>query len=68
MFYDLPSSLGKRSCSFGIGHRRGLEKVDCTEPARYRIPSQFDVKKQDGGRGAFGIGRQVKNLLILGIL
>jgi hypothetical protein len=38
-----------------------LEKIDCTEPARYRITSCFDTKETETDRKktSFGIGREV---------
>jgi hypothetical protein len=62
--------MSKRSCSFGIGERPSLEKVDCTEPARYRITSCFETKEgaRDGKKTSFGIGREVVLLNIQGVL
>jgi hypothetical protein len=55
-YYDTPSSLDKRSASFGFGKRQDISKTINVsgDPAKYNILSSFDTKN----RGfSFGTGR-----------
>lgn len=55
-FYSNPSSLDKRSASFGVGKRPDIADTSkvSVDPAQYNVSSSFDNKK----RGfSFGSGR-----------
>ena len=55
-FYNTPSSLDKRSASFGFGQRQDIAKTISVsgDPAKYNIVSSFDTKKKGF---SFGTGR-----------
>lgn len=55
-FYNTPSSLDKRSASFGVGKRPDIANTGkiSADPTKYEVPSSFQNKK----RGfSFGTGR-----------
>ena len=55
-FYNTPSSLDKRSASFGVGKRPDIANISKTsaDPAKYELSSSFDNKRKGF---SFGTGR-----------
>lgn len=55
-FYSNPSSLDKRSASFGVGKRPDIanKSLLSSDPTKYNISSSFDNKKKGF---SFGTGR-----------
>jgi hypothetical protein len=58
-YYDVPTTLAKRSTSLGYGNKISLAAIDneIPPPTKYTIRSEFSPDRRTGA--SFGYGREV---------